>query len=256
MRIGLICGLVWAILSCNVSHAEDKAYPVTIQSTQNIDTALYQDDKGKSVYVEFLDSEKLTKHVRKSFQDAGYQLANDPSAAQVTYRFDGAFQGFRKITARLGEIKAGPYYEKPKVKTTKINKSFGMLFGLNPIAMVGGSILMNIGIRTSLHDNFNSMFGDPDGICLGECVHMKYAQRGVLRIRRTEGGQELIDAYIADANEKQLLAGELFQVTEQRLRDKTSLPFPVTFKGESTVNVVDAPQAAEPQTPAESSSVQ
>lgn len=181
-------------------------------------------DRGKAVYIEFLDSPTLTAALRRELAAAGYQLAASRELASVTYGIDGAFQALRPATGRTAEVRAGDYAEQPGRLATTTGRGPSVMLSLNPVAMLLGTVLSNAGDRTGARDEINATtVGDPDGKCLAKCDGWMYQQRAVVRIVRTEGRSTATAIAISTLEAAELQPASLFTASKAELSKTTGL---------------------------------
>lgn len=180
-------------------------------------------DKAKTIYAEFVSSDKATNALRTAFTAAGYTLASSRVEANVVYVVDGAFQALRPATQRTAEIRAGEYVEKPEPPKTKSGKGPTLVVG-DLFTTIVGTIGENLGTLTGVRDAFNNaVVGDPDGKCLANCYNWKYQQSSVINIKRIVQGEERTMTLIAEAITEDLVPSLLFQNSLQGLENAAGI---------------------------------
>jgi len=188
-------------------------------------------DKTKPLFVEFAASTKLTDELRTALAAEGYQLVGSRDAAVVIYELDGAFQALRPATKRTAEIRAGDFAEKPDSLTTKTGRGRSVMFSLNPIAMIVGTIASNVGDATGARDAVNgATVGDPDGKCLAKCDKWEYRQRAVINLTRIEAGASTKVISVSSINAIALEPGTLFARSAKEIAAVLRVPIQFDFK--------------------------
>lgn len=182
-------------------------------------------DRGKSVYIEFVGSKRLTDELRASFMAAGYLVENAKDSAAVRYELDGAYQALRPGTGRTAEIRAGDYAEDPKSLKTTTGRGASVMVSFNPLVMLFGTIFSNVGDRTGGRDAMNeNTTGDPDGKCLANCKGWLYRQRAVVNIARLEGNSTQRATATSSTETASLEPSALFAKAAEELTKAAGLP--------------------------------
>jgi hypothetical protein len=243
-KIGFhIACLVSACFACAASVAQtdmpaldspspsiEKAPEITVKVSvrQDFDVS---GDKTKPLFVQFIASPKLTEVLRSEFAADGYQLASSREAASVIYELDGAFQALRPATRRTAEIRAGDFAEKPDSLTTKTGRGSSVALSLNPLAMIIGTIVSNVGDATGARDATNAtLVGDPDGKCLAKCGGWGYRQRVVVSLTRIESGTPTKAISVASVEATMLEPRALFARSAQELGESVHVPLRALFQ--------------------------
>jgi hypothetical protein len=181
-------------------------------------------DKGRKLYVEFNDSPALSKALQDAFRAQGYELADSKVQADIAYIFDGAFQAMRPATNRTAEIRLGEYAEHPEALKTKSGRGFSVALGLNPLAVVAGTVLQNVG----------NAVGDPDGKCLAKCDQWAYKQRATVNIERyADGRRASVIASVSETTEDGLDPDGLILASLQGLAGRLGLDLAGAYKPRS-----------------------
>lgn len=179
----------------------------------------FEADRGEKIFVDFKASPTLTAAIQRSIVADGFELAATRELATVTYEIDGAFQALRPATGRTAEVRAGDYAEQAKSIPTQNGRGPSILFSVNPIATVVGTVLSNAGNPTGARDAANiAAVGDPDGVCLAKCDGWIYQQRAVLRIVRTAGSATSQISVYSTVAAKDLQASTLFSRSFEALQ--------------------------------------
>lgn len=225
--LALAAVLAAAVAGCaapNHQAAPDEQIRTTLsESPGGFDVAA---DRGKLVYLEFLASPTMTAELRGELAAAGFQLASSRELATVTYEFDGAFQALRPATGRTAEVRAGVYAEQPGPLATTTGRGPSVMFSLNPVAMVLGTLFSNVGDRTGARDATNkATVGDPDGKCITKCDGWIYRQQAVVRLVRTEAERQNHVTVTSALASSGLTPNSLFSASYSRLIIATRLPF-------------------------------
>ncbi|MGP8438152.1 hypothetical protein ACT2FY_09420 [Paraburkholderia fungorum] len=188
-------------------------------------------DKGRKLYVEFNESPALSKALQEAFKAQGYELADTKEQADIAYIFDGAFQAMRPATNRTAEIRLGEYAEHPEALKTKSRRGFSVALGLNPLAVVAGTVLQNVGNATGVQDAVNSAVGDPDGKCLAKCDQWGYKQRATVNIERyADGKRASVIASVSETTEDGLDPDGLILASLQGLSARLGLDLASAYK--------------------------
>lgn len=191
-------------------------------------------DKARKLYIEFNDSPALSKALQDTFKAQGYELADTKEQADIAYIFDGAFQAMRPATNRTAEIRLGEYAEHPEALKTKSGRGFAVALGLNPLAVVAGTVLQNVGNATGVQDAVNSTVGDPDGKCLAKCDQWAYKQRATVNIERyTDGKRASVIASVSETTEDSLDPDGLILASLQGLSQRLGLDLAAAYKPRS-----------------------
>jgi hypothetical protein len=191
-------------------------------------------DNGRKLYVEFNDSPALSKALQDAFRAQGYELADSKVQADIAYIFDGAFQAMRPATNRTAEIRLGEYAEHPEALKTKSGRGFSVALGLNPLAVVAGTVLQNVGNATGVQDAVNSAVGDPDGKCLAKCDQWAYKQRATVNIERyADGRRASVIASVSETTEDGLDPDGLILASLQGLAGRLGLDLAGAYKPRS-----------------------
>lgn len=107
------------------ASATESANALSSQSASKpAEQDFFSPDLGRKIYVEFVDSERLTHHFRDTLAQRGHQLADSQAAAEVVYRIEGEFeipengmhQGVSASAGKLLEHKASVQVPEVKVK--------------------------------------------------------------------------------------------------------------------------------------------
>lgn len=203
------------------------ATPIEVKARHTSGPVSVAADQAKLVFVEFVASPALTAELRQALAAAGYQVADSREQATVIYELDGAFQALRPATNRMAEIRAGEFAEKPGPVATKSGRGTSFVLSANPIAMVLGTVLSNVGTRSGARDATNqATVGDPDGKCLSKCEGWLYRQRAAINLTRTEAGVKTISSAMASVTAPRLQAGELFARSYAEVAGATGMPQP------------------------------
>jgi hypothetical protein len=234
---------LWVMFNIGVAvAAEESTTPAIVLARAASIQADLAADKDKTIIVAFKGNANLTKQLDQSFSAAGFHTTTVLDQADVIYVIDGTYQAVRQLTGRVGATTAAKYFDNPKPPKPVRGGSILLLSNMNPTAFLAGNALDLIGDTVGLADKFNSMFGDPDGVCVYKCERWRYEQRAVLRVMRRQMRPEKestkINAYIATTVNLALLPGALFEQAQTLLIAETGLPVPLLFKGETAVTVV------------------
>lgn len=187
-------------------------------------------DKTRKLYVEFNGSPILSKALQDAFRTQGYELAENKEQAEVAYIFDGAYQAMRPATNRTAEIRLGDYAEHPESLKTKSGRGFQVALGVNPLAVVAGTVLQNLGDATGVQDAVNSTVGDPDGKCLAKCDQWAYKQRATVNVERyAEGRRASVIASVSEVTEDGLNPDGLIQASLKGLSDRLGVDLTTAY---------------------------
>ncbi len=174
--------------------------------------------KSKKVFVEFVNSPKLTTVFAEAFKKNGAVVVETAKEADMTVRLEGKYKAIRPATGRRGEVDIGSQMEKSGEIVTKdhqvgiwISQGVGTL---TPLQASGVVSAVDLFARASgFRDWFNSkVSGDPDGVCLAGCESWKYRQEALIVVGLKEKDQEAYTARAAfrsQAAEKDLVSGPL-----------------------------------------------
>lgn len=189
--------------------------------TEGVDTSTPEalaSTKGKKVFVEFVNSPKLTTIFSDAFTKSGAIVVQTADEADMTVHLEGKYKAIRPATGRRGEVDIGTQMEKAGDIVTKdhqtgiwISQGVG---NLTPLQTSGVVSAVDLFARaTGFRDWFNSkVSGDPDGVCLANCDSWKYKQEALIVIGLKEKGQDnyaSTSAFRSQATEKELIAGQL-----------------------------------------------
>lgn len=181
---------------------------VKVTVTGTVDFAA---DKGKTIYAEFVSSDKGTRALKEALSAAGYTLAASRDEANLVYVVDGAFQALRPTTQRTAEMRAGEYVENPAPPKTKSGHGPTLKVG-GLFTMIVGTVLENAATYSGARDAINlAASGDPDGACLANCDGWKYQQSSVINFKRIEQGEERKVLVISEVVADELVPAVLFQ---------------------------------------------
>ena len=131
--------------------------------------------KGKKVFVEFVNSPKLSTVFAEAFKKNGAVVVEGAQDADFTVHMEGKYKAIRPATGRRGEVDIGAQMEKSGEIVTKdhqvgiwISQGMGTL---TPLQASGVVSAVDLFARASgFRDWFNSkVSGDPDGVCLAGC---------------------------------------------------------------------------------------
>lgn len=174
--------------------------------------------KGKKVFVEFVNSPKLSTVFAEAFKKNGAVVVEGAQDADFTVHMEGKYKAIRPATGRRGEVDIGAQMEKSGEIVTKdhqvgiwISQGVGTL---TPLQASGVVSAVDLFARASgFRDWFNSkVSGDPDGVCLAGCESWKYRQEALIVVGLKENGKEsyaATAAFRSQATEKDLVSGPL-----------------------------------------------
>ncbi len=208
-----------AIWGQSAASAQDIIW--TQSSMEGVETStpeVLSQAKGKRLYVEFVNSPKLTALFADAFKKKGAIIVTTADEADMTAHIEGQYKALRPATGRRGRVDIGIQMEKAGEITTKDNRvglwiSQGM-GTMTPLQTSGVVSIVDIFARASgFRDWFNSKIGgDPDGVCLAGCEAWKYVQEALVVIGLKEKGQDdymAKAAFRSQATEKELVSGLL-----------------------------------------------
>lgn len=175
---------------------------------------------GKRIYLQFVDSQKLTKLLNERLKDAGYDVAASPETAEVKFELRGQFvlsgAGKDRITGSLGPmmedaIKVNPS-EKPDYthQTVNVTQIAAVKFGTGSFSITDIALWISqtVGIAGAVN---TALTGDPRGICIAGACN-SYTSRVFIAAKGAEGfwhvdsavasERVLLDVVIADAIER------------------------------------------------------
>ena len=181
---------------CGSALANDAGAP-EIKRELKVYTQPGTDLAKKRLFVEFIESPKLTALFRKAMIDRGYQLVDSADSSEAQLRFRGfASVGLfatKPATAPLAEIVEKARLEAPGKETAQVDNttladvairdvvghsistSFGQL-------VTGSSLVDWIGDATGVHGAFNqALTGDPRGFCMNKNCN-KYQQKVMVAV--------------------------------------------------------------------------
>jgi hypothetical protein len=105
---------------------------------------------------------------------------------------------------------------------------------LNPLAVVAGTVLQNVGNATGVQDAVNSAVGDPDGKCLAKCDQWAYKQRATVNIERyADGRRASVIASVSETTEDGLDPDGLILASLQGLAGRLGLDLAGAYKPRS-----------------------
>lgn len=216
MILAAICGSMSAV-----------AADIKTSGTGSLDLDAY---RGRSLYVEFQSSPKLTTEMRQRFEALGYSIAATAGEADVSIKVVAAFS-FERPRAKAQQIDFGKVVEQansdavnqkaaeatrapgvelaPLVQGLRGNLSASMVLGVGLV----DSILSMSGARGW----FNKLVsGDERGVCLGTDEMCKDWKKYVQQMRLTalvaaKAGDKSIVRAEATAKDEELLPDPLFR---------------------------------------------
>lgn len=88
-------------------------------------------DKGRKIFVEFLNGKSLTSNLQQVFKNAGYTVVDNSKDADVVYQFDGDYTvdaAYERdgLTEQMGPLADNPHaIEAPQRKAGLMTKTLG-----------------------------------------------------------------------------------------------------------------------------------
>lgn len=230
----MILASAWGALATSVLAVDDRMIPVEhaapLLQVSNGPAIKLAADSARPVFIEFLASPRVTEELRTALTRAGYVMALDKAGAEVVYELDGAYQALRPASARSAEVRAGEYAEKPGPVVTKTGRSGSVMMSLNPIAMLIGTLMLNLGDMSGARDGVNAaVAGDPDGKCLAKCEGWIYRQRAVVSLTRIDGEHRVKASALATWQGRELVPDILLNHAAAALADATGVPLRTVF---------------------------
>lgn len=210
-----------AVAAWGVAHADFPSPQWTPSGIEGVEASTPEaltKAKGKKVFVEFVNSPKLTTIFSDALTKSGAVVVQNAEEADLTVRLEGKYKAIRPATGRRGEVDIGTQMEKSGEIVTKdhqagiwISQGVGTL---TPLQASGVVSAVDLFARASgFRDWFNSkVAGDPDGVCLAGCESWKYRQEALIVVGLKEKGQEsyaATAAFRSQATEKDLVSGPL-----------------------------------------------
>lgn len=95
--------------------------------------SLLAQDKGRKIFVEFLNGKLLSERLRSAFKDGGYKVVDNVKNADVVYQFDGEYTiepAYERegLTEQLGVLSDNPHViELPQRKVSAMKSALGGL---------------------------------------------------------------------------------------------------------------------------------
>lgn len=183
-------------------------------------TAPSPDVAGKRIYLQFVDSQKMTNLLNERLKAAGFDVASSPDAAEVKFELRGRFvlggAGKDPVTGSLGPlmedtIKVNPS-DKPDYthQTVNVTQIAAVKFGTGSFSITDIALWISqtVGLAGAVN---TALTGDPRGICIAGACN-SYTSRAFIAAKGAEGfwhvdsavanEKVLLDLVIADAIER------------------------------------------------------
>lgn len=248
-----------AAICCSMSAM---AADINTSGTGKIDLDGY---RGRSLYVEFQSSPKMTTEMRHRFEELGYSMAASADDADVSVKLAASFL-FQRPRTRLQQIDFGKVVEQasPDVVNRKASEATRVPgVELSPLVQgLSGNLSANMVLGAGLVDSilslsgargwFNKLVsGDERGVCLGTDEMCKDWKKYVQKMRLTalvtpKAGDASTIMAEAAAKDEELLPDPLFHEGMRELTTRL-LPAATADSPADSMNSQKAAQAAPAQ---------
>ena len=167
---------------------------------QNVSETPFSQDRGKRVFVEFINAPKFSAHLAEQLKAQGLQVSNTPEEAEVRYRFEGDLQIPESQRYSALQVDVGSFLEKPEAITPPEKKTSGQVKAIVGSIFLGLARAQGSNIPPAVKSADDNTYGQDVVVVASRWAEGKEIRVSSRRKQRTAevGGDQIIQETTRD----------------------------------------------------------